>query len=43
MILMQVDTISVSEAIRAVEWALGRINDGKYEGHLVLVEGNQHS
>lgn len=27
----------LGEAIRAGEWALGRINDERYEGHLVLV------
>lgn len=37
-----IDAISVSEAIRAGEWALGMISDERYEGHLAFVEGNRH-
>ena len=37
-----IDAISVSEAVCAGEWALGIISDERYEGHLVLVEGNRH-
>ena len=37
-----IDAISVSEVVCAGEWALGIISDERYEGHLVLVEGNRH-
>ena len=38
-----IDAISVSEAIRAGEWALGMISDERYEGHLVLIRGNENA
>lgn len=37
-----IDAVSVSEAVRAGEWALGRINDERYEGHLVLIRRNEN-
>ena len=37
-----IDAISAGDAVRAGEWALGMISDERYEGHLVLVEGNRH-
>lgn len=36
-----IDAISVSEAIRAGEWALGLKDDERYEGHLALVHKNE--
>lgn len=38
-----IDAVSVSEAIRAGEWALGLISDERYEGHLVLIRGNENA
>lgn len=37
-----IDAISAGDAVRAGEWALGMISDERYEGHLVLVEGDRH-
>lgn len=36
-----IDAISVSEAIRACEWALGLKDNERYEGHLALVHKNE--
>lgn len=38
-----IDAISVSEVIRVGEWALGMIGDERYEGHLVLIRGNENA